>query len=391
MSGTRITGAYVYDTETKRFRASDFEFDHGMICQPGTLSDPKILHLNGQYLIPGLVDVHTHGRAGSDFNRMPASIAENVLRSYALAGTTSIMATLASDTLEGIRNSIHTIAGLRSHPIKGCARILGTHLEGIYLSPEKRGAHNEKLLRKPEPDEISSLVKLMKPAPVHVSMAPELEGGIEAILRLKNEGATVGIAHSNADAETTRKALDAGADSFTHLFNCTRTLHHREPGNTGIALVCDAYTEIICDGLHLNPEIVKLVSLAKDLDKIVLITDSMEAAGCPDGEYAIGGLPVTVKNGKALTHEGAIAGSLLNLFDSLLNFTQFSGRMLCETIVCATSNPASMIGASQLAGSLRPGMPADFLVLDSATILPRRKPHLLAVSCAGEWLQIQTK
>lgn len=390
MSGIRITGAYLYDTEEKRFCSSDFDYENGMICPSGSLSDPEIVALDGRYLIPGLVDVHTHGRAGSDFNRMPAGMEERVLRSYAMAGTTSIMATLASDSISGIEHSIRMINSLREHPCKGCARILGTHLEGVYLSPEKRGAHSASLLRMPDPDEMSSLLEKMMPAPAHISMAPELEGGIEAIRRLKSEGATVGIAHSNADAAITKEALNAGADSFTHLFNCTRALHHREPGNTGIALVCDAYTEIICDGLHLAPEIVKLVSRAKNLDRIVLITDSMEAAGCPDGEYAIGGLPVTVKNGKALTHEGAIAGSLLNLFDGLLNFTQFSGRMLCDTIVCATSNPAAMIGASHLAGALRPGMPADFLVLDSATILPGRKPHLLAVSCAGEWLQIRT-
>ena len=211
----------------------------------------------------------------------------------------------------------------------------------------------------------------------HVTCAPELDGGEAFVKTIVGLGATVGIGHSDSTYEEAISALGWGATSFTHTFNAMRPLHHREPGTVGAALTSDAYAEVIADGFHLNPAVVKLVYLAKAKDKMVLITDSMMATGCEDGEYQIGGLPVHVKGGKALGDDGTISGSTLNLLDGMFNMAKFCGIPIEQALPYSTINPAKMVGVDKVCGSLEIGKRADMLVLADD------KHTLEGVYCAG--------
>lgn len=310
--------------------------------------------LDGAYLIPGLVDVHTHGRAGYDFNDATAEQMKEMRADYARRGVTGVMATLASDTCEGWRRSIAAIEE---------SGFDGIHLEGRYLNPSKRGAHAAHLLAEPDPDELESLLAGVA-LPVHVSFAPELDPDGKFLSRVLSLGASAGLAHSAATAEQTRLALSRGMTSFTHLFNAMAPLHHREGGPVSVAMTEGGYCEMIVDGVHICPDMVRLAYRAIGAERVVLITDSMAGTGCPDGEYTIAGLAVTVKDGRALTHEGAIAGSTLDLFDGMRNLMQFAGVSLADAVACATGNPARMVGLDGTIGSIDAGKRADLLILD---------------------------
>lgn len=386
MKAKIIKGAYVYDSDIAEFVKRDI-FVRGdkfvNHCDFDATDEIETLEFDEKYIIPGLIDVHSHGRAGCDFNRHERMDYEKILRSYASAGTTSVLATLASDTYESLITSIDQISDVRNNKIPQGAKILGIHLEGRYLNPEKRGAHEASLLCVPSLSELRVICEKMSPSPMHISMAPELDGGMEFIKEAVSLGATVGVAHSNADAATSKEALKNGAVSFTHLYNAMRPLHHREPGNTGIALTSNAYAEVICDGYHVHPDMVKLAYLAKGKEKFVLITDSMEATANGDGEYEIAGMPVTVKDGCAMTHDGAIAGSLLSMYDGVINICKFADVKYTDAIICATKTPAEMIGAYSHVGSIDIGKQADFLVLSSGEVTENSAPILEKVCVDG--------
>ena len=387
MRNTILTGAFVLDSETRTFKRNDILISDGIIKKIASKvdsPDAEIIDAKGKYIIPGLIDMHTHGRAGCDFNRTERMDYNKMLSSYAHAGTTSVMATLASDEYDSLISSLRSINGVRLAPtVQGNARILGIHLEGRYLNPVKRGAHGASLLALPTQKELEELADSAMPLPFHISLAPELDGGLDFIRRGRENGITFGIAHSDADAQTSKESLDAGACAFTHLYNAMRPLHHREPGNTGVALVSDAYVEVICDGLHIHPDMVKLAYLAKNKNKLVLITDSMEATDNGDGNYEIAGMPVTVSNGRAVTSDGAIAGSLLSLFDGVINLCRFAGAEYADAVLCASKNPAELLGVYDKIGSIDEGKAADLLIIDSAEVTEKSAPHLEKVCIGG--------
>ena len=335
-------------------------------------------------MIPGLVDVHTHGRGGYDFTGVNDETMVQLMRSYATAGTTSVMATLASAKLPCLRDSIYIANNYRAMGgVPGCANLIGVHLEGRYLNPEKRGAHPLSLLATPEREEYAELISLMMPTPAHVSCAPELPGGKDFIAYLRDMGVTVGIAHTSASYEESLHAVSMGATSFTHTFNAMGGLSHRAPGTVGAALSCDsAYAELICDGFHVHPDVIKLVDRAKPKDRLVLVTDSLEAAGCTDGRYSIAGLPVRVVNGRAINEEGTIAGSTLSMFAAVCNLMRFAGITLEQALPTATINPARMVGAEGSIGSIAPGKRADFIIIDDP-----RNPHISSVYISAEKVQ----
>ena len=314
----------------------------------------KVYNLDGKYLVPGFVDAHTHGRAGYDFNTATADEMKKMKRDYILHGVTSPIPTLASDTLSGWQASMEKICDVGFD---------GIHFEGRYLNEKKKGAHASHLLEPPSADEIEKIISAVD-IPAHMTIAPELDGGDEAILRATSLGATVGIGHTNATAEETRHALKIGATSFSHLFNAMPQLHHREGGVVCVALMGGVYSELIVDGIHVCPDMVALAYASIGADKIVLITDSMAGTGCPDGEYSIAGGRVTVKNGRATTLDGTIAGSTLNMLDAVKNLVKFTGATIGDAIACATKNPAQMLGIYDKIGSVEKGKIANLLVLD---------------------------
>lgn len=326
--------------------------------------DAEIIDISGKYLIPGLVDVHTHGIAGVDFNFASEEQVAAMCKEYAKRGTTSIMATLASYPMPKLINSIFAINANRLNSGKNGANILGIHLEGRYLNPEKKGAHNETLLAKPSLTELDDFANYMMPAPLHFSLAPELEGAEQFIKKAKSYGATIGIAHTSATYEQACDAISWGATAFTHTFNAMTPIHHRMPGATTCALTTNcAYAEIICDGQHLHPAIVKLAYRAKPKDKMVLITDSIAAAGSADGEYEVGGTKVIVKNGLAINENGVIAGSTLTLFEGVKNLMKFCKIPLAQALRYATVNPSKMVNADAV-GKIEKHYRADFITIN---------------------------
>ena len=368
MRRVAFTNGLIFNSNTEEFVSATVLCEDGFIVdvtRDDIPYDYEIVDLNGKHLIPGLVDVHTHGIGGNDFNLAKENEIPFMCSKYARLGTTSVMATLASDTMTHLINSVFAINQNRLRERAGCANILGIHLEGRYLNPEMRGAHALDLLAKPSIDELSSMVSSMMPPPIHISCAPELEGGEAFIKKALELGATVGIAHTNATYEQARHAISLGARSFTHTFNAMTKVHHRMPGAAVCSLTSDdAYTEIIVDGEHLHPAIVNLTYRSKPKDKLVLITDSMAAAGCStDGEFSVGGTKVYIKNGRAINEDGVLAGSTLTMFKAMTNLMKFCGISLNEAIKYATVNPASMVKAD-FVGRIAKCYRADFIVIE---------------------------
>lgn len=350
-----VHGWLITDGETiSAVDFGEFEGDLGEI--------DKTVDLGGRILAPGLIDVHTHGRAGGDFNSADASLMAKMSRSYLESGVTSVMPTLASDTLNGLCRSIENIGMAKT---QGAENFIGVHLEGRYLNKKRRGAHAEALLAPLDADEIEKLIiKMKKVGAAHVSAALELDGNGEFTKTAIENGATLGLAHTDASFAEANKAFGNGAVSLTHTYNAMSPFHHRDGGAVGAGLLNEkVYCELIVDGFHVSPEAVAMAYKLKK-DKLVLITDSMEATGMPDGEYSIAGLPVTVKDGKARTCEGAIAGSTLSLIDGVKNLAAFADIPFAEALYHATAAPAKMLGVFDKLGSLEVGKTANMLVLD---------------------------
>ncbi len=347
-----IKNALIYDSDKRSFFKGGINAKDGVIT--GFDEESDAYDAKGMYIIPGLVDVHTHGRGGFDYNSATLDQMKKMKKLYAEMGVTTVIPTLASAPFDKLIESIDNIkaAGYR-----------GVHIEGRYLNPKKRGAHRLELLSKLDPEEISILINHAKPLEVHVSAAYELDESGDFLKTIIKLGGTAGLAHTEATVDEALNAVENGVTSFTHLFNAMPPLHHRNPGAVCAGLISDAYTELICDGFHLAPQTVKLVCRAKAPEKVVLITDSMEGTGCEDGEYSIGGCKVFLKGGKAYTDEGAIAGSTLELFDGVKNYMSFCGMTFEHTINQATINPAKMIGIDKLVGSLEKGKAADFCLV----------------------------
>ncbi len=377
-----FAGGSVYSTASRQFLAADILTEDGVILDVASHvaadNDTRIIDCAGKYILPGLVDVHTHGRAGYDFNEIDEDAVMMMRRSYAKAGTTTLMATLASAAPASLDNSINVIQKQRT-VTPGLATLAGIHLEGRYLNARKRGAHAPHLLAPLDKEEFDSYLTKMLPLPIHVSAAVEMEGGDAFIATGLAKGATLAMVHSEATWTETRHAVEMGIRSFSHTFNAMMPVHHREPGNAVGSLLSDeCWSEFICDGEHLHPAIVKMATRCKPSDKFMLVTDSMAAAGCADGTYGIAGIPVYVKNGRAVNEEGALAGSTLDLFKAVCNTMQFADLPLEEVIPFATANPADMLGIADTCGRIKKGCRADFVMIEDT-----ENPAIDSVWCAG--------
>jgi N-acetylglucosamine-6-phosphate deacetylase len=321
----------------------------------------------GATLAPAFFDVHIHGAKGHDVMEATAAALDAMGSFLAAHGTGSFLATTVTAPLDATLRALSGLAKLLTRPaVEGQARAIGIHLEGPFLSHTRRGAQPAEHLLKPD---IATFDRLFEAAEGRIrlmTLAPELPGAVELTAHATARGVRVSLGHSDATAAETRAAISAGAVSATHTFNAMRPLDHREPGILGTVLTCDAlYAEMICDGIHVAPEMVKLWWRAKGPARAILVTDAMSAAGMPDGEYRLGDFTVQVANGRAMAG-GVLAGSVLTLDRALANFMDFTGAPLEQALRLATVNPAAMTGLSDQAGTVAVGMPANLAAVDGA-------------------------
>lgn len=311
----------------------------------------------GCHLVPGFVDVHTHGRVCEDFNFSDEAGMSRAALSYARAGVTSLFPTLASAPFDELCSQAALIASMK--PESGGARFLGVHLEGRYLNPLKRGAHNPEYIAAPDPAELDALAA-SSGLPLHITAALELDDGSFA-RRALEIGATLGLGHTNATYDEAYSAWEKYGVSFTHLYNAMPQIHHREGGAAIAALMSGGFCELICDGFHIAPHMVNFTLESVGIDRLVLVSDSMAAAGAPDGEYTIAGTPAHVKDGIARTPDGALAGSTLDLRHAVENLARFCDISVSDALPAATQNPAAEVGLEGEVGVIAPGAYADML------------------------------
>jgi N-acetylglucosamine-6-phosphate deacetylase len=279
-------------------------------------------------------------------------------------GVTAFLPTTVTDNWNRIINAVKNVNDTISIGVEGAA-ILGSYIEGPYICEKHRGAHAKEYIRKISIDELKELISVSNNSIRIFALAPELDGALEAIRLLRANNINVSMGHTDAKAEDIRKAVDAGAGIAVHLFNGMRGIHHREPGAAGEFLILDdVYTELIADGIHVDPDIIKMILRCKGPGKICLITDCMMAGGLSDGEYVLGELKVTVKDSVCRISNGSLAGSTLRLIDGVKNFIKFTGVDPLDSVHCASLVPARILGLDDKMGSIREGKIASFSIVD---------------------------
>ena len=364
MNGTYIVNGQVYIDHT--FQKKTIYIQDGTIhlleadCQTsGTVFDAA-----GRRIVPGFIDIHTHGAVGVDVNGASAEDLEKIGTFFAKNGTTSWLASILTDTEEQTSRAISQCIEYQASAGKG-AQLLGIHLEGPFLASEFKGAMPEHLLKKGSADLAASYQRQANGNIRYITVSPEVEGVLELIPKLRELGIVVAMGHSGADYDTSMAAIQAGTAACTHTFNAMAPLHQHRPAIIGAALESDVYCEMICDGLHLHPAIVRLLWKTKGPQRLVAITDSIMAAGLPDGNYHLGVNQVVVEKGDAkLASDGTRAGSTLTQDRALRNLLSFTGLSLEEILPVLTENPAKLIGVYDRKGSIEDGKDADLVVLD---------------------------
>lgn len=323
----------------------------------------EIIDASGLIMIPGLVDIHFHGCRGADMCDGTVE-ALDVITSYeASVGVTSVCPatmTIPRDELLCVMKN----AG--DYTYHGGAHLVGINMEGPFISPSKKGAqaaenimHCDYEYFRQLQDAANGLIKL-------VDIAPEEPGAFEFIDKAKDE-TVISIAHTAADYDTAKEAIEHGASHATHLYNAMPSLHHRNPGVIGAVRDSQkCHVELICDGVHIHPSVIRATFAMFGAERMILISDSMRATGLKDGEYTLGGQPVTVRGNLATLHDGTIAGSATNLMDCMRFAINEAGISLEEAIMCATANPAKEINIFDEAGSISVGKKADFVLLNNA-------------------------
>jgi len=326
----------------------------------------KVHDFAGAILGPSFFDVHIHGSAGHDVMEATPEALETMGAFLAAHGTGAYLATTVTAPLEKTLRSLGQLAQLiRRQPDGPKAWPVGIHLEGPFLSHVKRGVHPPALLMEPDIAIFDRMCEAAEGQARLMTLAPELPGAVELARHAIARGVRVSVGHSNATAAQTRAAIAAGATSATHTFNAMRALDHREPGILGTVLTHEElFAELICDGIHNAPEMVRLWWKAKGPQRALLVTDAMSAAGMPDGTYQLGGFAVQLTDGRAMAN-GVLAGSVLTLDRALHNLISFTGARVEEALQALTANAAAMTGIGDRVGSLAVGRAANMVAIDA--------------------------
>ncbi len=340
----------------------------------GLAAGVEIVDLGGAYLLPGFIDLHVHGGGGATFDEGADSVRTG-LAVHRAHGTTRSMVSLITGTVDGMTGAVAAAARVAAAD----SSVLGIHLEGPFLAPSRRGAHDPTLLLDPDP---SVLDRLLAAGDGHVrvvTLAPELPGGLDLVRRLVDAGVHAAVGHSDSGYDAARAAFYAGADLVTHAFNGMRPLHHRDPGIIVAAMDADVVMEVINDGAHLHDATVRMLRRVAP-GRLALITDAMGAAGSHDGMYRLGSFDVLVVDGVArLAGADSIAGSTLTMNVAVRRAVFDVGLDLLDAVNAASLVPARLLGLDGEFGSIAPGLAADMVVADDGL-------NLRAVMSDGQWV-----
>ena len=353
---------------------ADVSSSDGSPTPPAGTAPP--LDLQGCTVVPGFVDMHVHGGGGASY---ASGIAEEALvaaRTHLEHGTTTTVASTVTGEIDELCRQASVLSELVEDGL-----LAGVHFEGPFISINRCGAHRPDLLRDPDPALVRKLVDAARGTAKMVTLAPELEGGIESIRLLKELGVIAAIGHTDANYDKVQQGIEAGATVATHLFNAMPAIGHRAPGPIVALLEDERITvELIGDGVHLHPAVIDLAMTGAGLDRVALITDAMSAAGFGDGLYPLGPLQVRVEDGVArLVEGGSIAGSTLTLDVAFRRAVALNGISLVRAAQVLSLNPARLLGVADRVGSIEVGKDADLVVLDDAQAL-------VAVMRRGEWV-----
>ncbi len=328
----------------------------------------EIISLNeDQLVLPGFIDIHIHGVAGADAMDATEEALAVMAKELPKEGTTSFLATTMTQDSANIKKALQAIQSFKvnGNPA-GETEMLGVHLEGPFISPLKAGAQPLHHIKNADVDLFKEWNEASGNAIKQVTLAPEQPGAKELIKHLRNSNIICSMGHTNATYEQASEAIEQGVSNATHLFNQMTGLHHRDIGAAGAALLDDrVFVEIIGDGIHISPEMIKLALRAKGKEKAILITDAMRAKGMADGQYDLGGQEVTVKGPEARLADGTLAGSILKMNDALKNVCHFTGYSLQEVVQMATVNPAKQLNVFDKKGSIAVGKDADIVIMDT--------------------------
>lgn len=356
-----IKNGYVF-SEDGRFEKRDLYINGSLVVSSKEkAADDKVVNADGCKIIPGLIDVHSHGADGCDFGDANPEHLKKILAYERAHGITSYCPTSMTVSKKELIDIFSTVKEIK--PSKYLAKIAGIHMEGPFVAPAKKGAQNEKHITRASAEFFEECNQAAGGRIKVITLAPEEDGAMEFIHKMHDK-VNISLGHTCADYETSKKAFAAGSNHVTHLFNAMNPLAHRDPGLIGAAVEDEhCMIEIISDGMHIHPAVVKLMFQAVGSERMVLISDSLSATGLSDGTYELGGQAVYVRDGKATLEDGTIAGSTTNLFDCMCRAMSF-GISEADAIFAATRNPAKSIGIYEEVGSLVPGKAADFLIVD---------------------------
>lgn len=355
------------------------DVEHGRIAATGTGEPPREPdhRFDGHWLVPGFVDMHSHGGGGARVTGADPEDVGTFVATHRMHGTTSLVASLVSGPIDEIDHDVRALADMVDEGL-----IAGVHLEGPWISPVRKGAHDESVLGAPDPAVVDELLHAGRGTVRMVTLAPELDHGLDAVRAVVGAGAAAAVGHTDATYEVVSQAIEAGARVATHLFNAMAPVHHRAPGPIVALLEDERVTvELILDGAHLHPAIAAHVRASAGPQRIALVTDAMGAAGVGDGDYMLGDMEVRVTDGVArLVEGGSIAGSTLTMDAAFRFAVQQAGFSLPDAVAATSANPARVLGIDDHVGTLAVGKLADAVVLDADL-------RVAAVLHRGTWVR----
>lgn len=369
---TFIINNLTVHSEKETYQNGYIKVVDGKIAEVGPVSqykqddDAKVITLSPDYqVIPGAIDIHIHGASNSDAMDATHEALSTMAETLPKEGTTSFLATTMTQSTQAIESALLNAGEYIESQTQEHAEIVGIHLEGPFISPVRKGAQPEEHIIDPDVTLFKRWQEMAGNQIKLVTLAPEQPNGLDLAAHLRETGVVASIGHSDATYDQIDEAIQAGTTHVTHLYNGMRGLHHREPGVLGAAYLRDElYVELIADGIHCRPEMVKLAYNQITSERMILITDSLRAKWLEKGTYDLGGQPVYVNETKATLSNGTLAGSILKMNDAIKNTIKYTDCSMTDIIKMTAENPAKQLRIFDRKGSIQVGKDADFVILN---------------------------